>query len=294
VSDRQHSNAPAGGAAGAAKLSGSQGSPGREEERKAIARRLSRIKHKIIVMSGKGGVGKSTVAVNLAYTLAHHGCRVGLLDIDIHGPNVPKMLGIEGKRITGSDSALKPVLHGPNLKLMSIGFLLRSASDAVIWRGPLKMRIIEQFIKDVEWEDLDFLIVDAPPGTGDEPLSVCQMIDDADGALIVTTPQEVALTDIRKSITFCRQVSTRVLGVIENMSGFVCPHCGQRMDLFKSGGGARVAKEMQVPFLGEIPFDATVVDAGDSGVPITALAGDCAVTRAMRSIIERLGFGGGC
>ena len=269
---------------------GREKSPDQLEDEQALARRLSQIKHKMLVMSGKGGVGKSTVAVNLAFSLVRSGWKVGLLDVDIHGPNVPKMLGIEGERARGSGDVLMPVLHSPNLKVMSIGFLLRTASDAVIWRGPLKMRIIKQFLKDVEWGELDFLIIDAPPGTGDEPLSVCQLIEDADGALIVTTPQEVALTDVRKSITFCQQMKTPVLGVIENMSGFLCPHCGKRTDLFKSGGGARVADEMQVPFLVTIPIVSTVVDAGDNGIPIVVAEPKGEVAKAFDAIVQKLGF----
>lgn len=262
-------------------------------EREALAKRLAKIKHKILVMSGKGGVGKTTVAVNLAISLARAGKKVGLMDVDIHGPNVPKMLGIEKGRVVGEGEGLLPVEHSPNLKLMSAAFLLRSTSDAIIWRGPLKMGLIKQFIKDVEWGELDFLITDAPPGTGDEPLSVCQLIPDADGALIVTTPQEVALTDIRKSITFCRQVKMNVLGVIENMSGFVCPHCGKKTDLFKSGGGARVADEMQVPFLGRIPIEASVVNAGDEGLPIVVSEPEGEVARAFKEIIAKLGYSEG-
>ena len=257
-------------------------------EREELAKRLSRIRHKILVMSGKGGVGKSTVAVNLAASLARDGKQVGLMDVDLHGPNIPKMLGIESGRITGEGDVIKPVQHSPNLKLMSIGFMLPTQSDAVIWRGPLKMSLIKQFLRDVDWGDLDYLIIDAPPGTGDEPLTVAQLIPDADGAIIVTTPQEVALTDIRKSITFCRKLNMRVLGIVENMSGFICPHCQQRTDLFKSGGGARVAEEMNVPFLGVIPIDGAVVTAGDDGRPIVVHDPEGAVAQAFAAVIGNL------
>ncbi|MBD3236159.1 MAG: P-loop NTPase [Candidatus Eisenbacteria bacterium] len=257
-------------------------------EREAMQKRLSRIRHKILVMSGKGGVGKSTVAVNLAASLARAGKQVGLMDVDLHGPNVPKMLGIETGRVTGEGDVIRPVQHSPNLKLMSIGFMLPKQSDAVIWRGPLKMALIKQFLRDVEWGDLDFLIIDAPPGTGDEPLTVGQLIPDADGAIVVTTPQEVALTDIRKSITFCRKMGMRLLGIIENMSGFICPHCGERTDLFKTGGGARVAEEMDVPFLGGIPIDGSVVAAGDDGTPIVISDPEGAVGEAFAKVIANL------
>jgi Mrp family chromosome partitioning ATPase/predicted Fe-Mo cluster-binding NifX family protein len=236
------------------------------EEDRQLKSRLSRIKHKVIVLSGKGGVGKSTVAVNLAVSLMLAGKRVGLLDVDIHGPSVPKMMGLEGTPIQTEMDCMIPVEVG-DLKVMSIGLLLRNPNDAVIWRGPMKMGVIKQFLKDVVWGDLDYLIVDAPPGTGDEPLSVCQLLPDADGAVVVTTPQEVALSAVRKSINFCRQLNLRVLGVVENMSGFACPHCGKSTELFKVGGGESMAKEMDVPFLGCIPFDPLVGVSGDAGKP---------------------------
>jgi Mrp family chromosome partitioning ATPase/predicted Fe-Mo cluster-binding NifX family protein len=240
--------------------------PDQLEERRALKSRLCRIKHKVIVLSGKGGVGKSTVAVNLAVSLMLAGKRVGLLDVDIHGPSVPKMLKLEGTPVQAEEGCIIPVELG-DLKVMSIGFLLQDQDDAIIWRGPMKMGVIKQFLKDVEWGDLDYLIIDAPPGTGDEPLSVCQLIEDADGAVVVTTPQDVALAAVRKSITFCRQLNLPVLGVVENMSGFVCPHCGKVTEVFKSGGGERMAKEMGVPFLGRIPMDPAIGEACDDGKP---------------------------
>ena len=236
-------------------------------DQEKLDRRLSRIKHKVLILSGKGGVGKSTVAVNLAVALAAAGKKVGLLDVDIHGPSVPKMLGIENITLQGTKESIHPLEVGDNLRVMSIGFLLRSADDAVIWRGPMKMGVIKQFLSDVEWGDLDYLVIDSPPGTGDEPLSVAQLVPDADGAVIVTTPQNIALIDVRKCITFCRQLNLPVLGVVENMSGFVCPHCGERTDLFKSGGGKEMADDMGVPYLGAIPFDPAVVHAADLGEP---------------------------
>ena len=236
-------------------------------EKEKLDRRLSRIKHKVLILSGKGGVGKSTVAVNFAVALAAAGKKVGLLDVDIHGPSVPKMLGLENMPLHGTGDALYPLEVGDNLRVMSIGFLLRDNDDAVIWRGPMKMGVIKQFLSDVEWGDLDYLIIDSPPGTGDEPLSVAQLIPDADGAVIVTTPQNVALIDVRKCVTFCRQLNLPVLGVVENMSGFVCPHCGERTDLFKSGGGGGMADDMEIPFLGAVPFDPAIVLSADMGEP---------------------------
>jgi ATP-binding protein involved in chromosome partitioning len=238
-----------------------------QAEQEQIRQRIRQIKHQILVLSGKGGVGKSTVAVNLAVSLALAGKKVGLLDIDIHGPSIPKILNLEGKTIQSAGDVILPVEMLENLKVMSIGFLLRTSSDAVIWRGPMKYQMIKQFLKDVQWGDLDFLIVDSPPGTGDEPLSIVQLLEKADGAIIVTTPQEVALSDVRKCITFCRQLNLPVLGVLENMSGFVCPKCGEKTDVFKSGGGEIMANEMHVRFLGRIPIDPQIVRACDSGQP---------------------------
>jgi ATP-binding protein involved in chromosome partitioning len=212
-----------------------------EERRKRVAKRMAEVAHKFVVLSGKGGVGKSTVAAYLASSLAARGHRVGLLDTDIHGPSIPKMLGLEEERITVAGDAIVPITAADNLKVMSIAFLLRSRGDAVIWRGPLKMTMIEEFLGNVEWGELDYLIIDSPPGTGDEPLSVVQFLPELDGAIIVATPQEIALNDVEKSITFCRQVKIPVAGVIENMSGFVCPHCNERVDIFKSGGAQHLA-----------------------------------------------------
>lgn len=234
------------------------------QERQLLHSRLSRIKHKIVVLSGKGGVGKSTVAANLAIGLMLSGKRVGLLDVDIHGPSVPTMLGLEKEMIQNSQDGILPVELG-DLKVMSIGFLLKNQDDAVIWRGPMKMGVISQFLRDVNWGDLDFLIIDSPPGTGDEPLSVCQLVEPLDGAVVVTTPQRVASVDVRKSISFCRQLEVPLLGVVENMSGFVCPKCGEKTEIFCSGGGKHIAEDMKVPFLGAIPIDPMVAQSCDTG-----------------------------
>jgi len=238
-----------------------------QAEQKQITENLRKVRHKIIVLSGKGGVGKTTIAANLAVSLSIAGKSTGLLDIDIHGPSIPKVLNLEGTALQTDGEALLPVEVSENLKVMSIGFLLRGSNDAVIWRGPMKHHMIKQFLKDVQWGNLDFLIVDSPPGTGDEPLSVVQLLEKADGAVIVTTPQEMALSDVRKCITFCRNLNLPIIGVLENMSGFVCPECGHRTDIFKSGGGEKMAKEMAVPFLGRIPIDPRIVEACDSGKP---------------------------
>ena len=235
-------------------------------EQQALEERMRRIRHRIIVLSGKGGVGKSTVAANLAVSLSLAGKKVGLLDVDIHGPSIPKMMKLDGAGVQAKGDVMQPV-EKAGLKIMSIGFLLRESDDAVIWRGPMKANVIRQFLKDVEWGELDYLVIDSPPGTGDEPLSVCQLAAPLEGAIVVTTPQDVATADVRKSITFCRQLKLPVLGVVENMSGFVCPKCGEVTDIFKTGGGERMASEMGVPFLGRVPIDPAVGEACDDGTP---------------------------
>lgn len=246
---------------------GAQGNQDRRDEKAGIEEALERIGHKIVVLSGKGGVGKSTVAVNLAVSLSMAGYRVGLMDIDIHGPSVPKMLGLDGTVMVPSERGkLIPADLG-GLKVMSIGFLLPGEAEAVIWRGPAKASAIRQFVGEVEWGDLDYLVVDCPPGTGDEPLTVIQTLEKVDGAVVVTTPQDVALADVRKSISFCGQLNLSILGVLENMSGMVCPHCGETVEVFKSGGGEAMATEMRIPFLGRIPMDPRIVMAGDDGRP---------------------------
>lgn len=262
-------------------------SPEEYADRRRLQARLCRIDHKIIVLSGKGGVGKSTVAVNLATALMLSGLRVGLLDVDIHGPSVPTMLGLERETIEGSDGGLLPVELG-NMKIMSLGFLLKNSDEAVIWRGPMKMGVIKQFLTDVDWSDLDYLIVDAPPGTGDEPLSLCQLIQPLDGAVIVTTPQRVAAVDVRKSISFCRQVSVPVLGVIENMSGFACPKCGEITQIFPAGGGEKIAADMKVPYLGAIPMDPVIAQSGDAGQAFIHHFASSPTAKIMQDIINKI------
>jgi Mrp family chromosome partitioning ATPase len=238
-----------------------------KQQEARVEAQLKRIKQTIVVMSGKGGVGKSTVATNLAVALAQREYKVGLMDADIHGPNIPKMLGIEGVPLIETGNGTEPVMYYPNLKVISIGFMLSNQDQAIIWRGPLKHKAIQQFIGDISWGELDYLIVDLPPGTGDEPLSVAHVIKHVDGAIIVTTPQDVALLDSRKTVTFARQLNIPVHGIVENMSGFVCPHCGKRTDIFKTGGGEKAAEEMNVPFLGRIPLDPDMVSLCDGGSP---------------------------
>ncbi len=253
-----------------------------------LARRvLKRIKHKFLVMSGKGGVGKTSTAVNLAIALSEKGYKVGLMDVDIHGPDIPRMLGLEGMMDVNGEQKLKPKQYSKNLHAVSIESLMPNRDDAIIWRGPVKHSAIRQFIGDVDWGDLDYLIVDSPPGTGDEPLTVAQLVTDAK-AIIVTTPQEVALADIRKSISFCRTVKMEIFGLIENMSGFECPHCNKMVDLFGTGGGEKTAKEAGIPFLGRIPFDPRMVSCGDSGVSYQGENRNSSVTKAFTSIVEKM------
>ena len=269
--------------------------PGEREEdfleRQVLQSRMCRIKHKIMVLSGKGGVGKSTVAVNLATSLAMAGKRVGLLDVDIHGPSVPKLLHLERSQISAREDAMLPVkvrCGEGRLSVMSIGFLLRERDDAVIWRGPRKYGVIKQFLKDVEWGELDYLVVDSPPGTGDEPLAVAQLIERADGAVVVTTPQEVAVQDVRRCVVFCRQVGLPVLGVIENMSGFTCPKCGEHVSIFGADGGRAMAEEMGVPYLGAIPIEPEVVVSGDSGTPMVQAHPHSETAKAFGRIVRVL------
>ncbi|NHJ84620.1 MAG: Mrp/NBP35 family ATP-binding protein [Asgard group archaeon] len=249
---------------------------------------LKGIKHVLVVASGKGGVGKTTVAVNIATSLAKRGYSVGILDADITGPNVPKMIGLEDQR-PEYDNELKkiiPITSSEGVKVISMEFLLENKSDAVIWRGPLKMGAINQFLGDVKWDELDFLIIDLPPGTSDEPLSVAQMIPRADGVIIVTTPQEVALLDVKKSISFVAKVGMKVLGIIENMSGFKCPHCGEEINIFSKDGGLKAAVELNIPFLGAIPLDPKIVPLADAGKPI--VVSDSATQKVFEGIIDNI------
>ncbi|MDD1772197.1 MAG: Mrp/NBP35 family ATP-binding protein [Methanomassiliicoccales archaeon] len=253
-----------------------------------LKKSLARIKHKIIVMSGKGGVGKSTVTVNIATALAMRGYEVGILDADIHGPNIPKMLHIEDGEVMSDEDGLMPVLVPPHMKVMSMAFLLQDPDTPVVWRGPIKMGALRQFVADVKWGDLDYLIVDLPPGTGDEPLTIGQLLEDADGAIIVTTPQDVALLDSRKSVTFAQALKLPVLGIVENMSGLICPHCQNHIDLFKVGGGERAAAEMGVPFLGRVPLDPNVVLGGDDGTPIVLKDQNNVAAKAFHEMVDKL------
>ncbi|MDO8123974.1 MAG: Mrp/NBP35 family ATP-binding protein [Candidatus Hermodarchaeota archaeon] len=257
-------------------------------EQQEIAERMRHIKHKIIILSGKGGVGKTTVAINLATSLAWQGHTIGILDADIHGPDVPKMLGLEGARMVGGDKGLEPVIGPLNILTVSMEFLLQSADTPVIWRGPLKMRVISEFLSKVNWGSLDYLIIDLPPGTGDESLSIMQLLPDLDGVIIVTTPQEVALLDSRKAASMVRQMNVPILGLIENMSGFHCPHCGEVTNIFGKGGGKNAAKELNLFFLGDLPFDHRVMLLSDEGKPFIVTESKTPVAQAFQKAVERL------
>jgi Mrp family chromosome partitioning ATPase len=252
-----------------------------------IRQSLGRIRHKLLVMSGKGGVGKSSMATNLATALAGKGFKVGLLDVDLHGPSIATMMGLEGLLDITADNEVLPIVHGDHLKIVSMQSLMTDGDQAVIWRGPAKTGVIRQFIGNVQWGELDILIIDAPPGTGDEPLSVAQTIDGAK-ALIVTTPQSVALSDVRKSINFCRTINLELVGLVENMGPFACPCCGKTISPFSSDGGRKTAEQMGVAFLGALPFDPEVVRAGDAGKPLMDQGRGSAFTEALEAVISSL------
>lgn len=255
------------------------------EEPKLVSN-LRGIKKKIMVMSGKGGVGKSTVSANLAATLADRGYKVGLLDSDIHGPTIPTMFGVKGQRPTVGEKGIIPVKVNDNLKVMSVGLLLDSDDSPVIWRGPAKMGAIKQFLEEVDWGVLDYLIIDLPPGTGDEPLSIAQLIGNLDGTVVVTTPQDVALTSVRKSLNFAKMLEVPVIGMVENMSGIVCPHCNEVIHVFGSGGVARAAEDFGVEVLGTLPIETEVAATSDSGKVHEDIKGDSEWYKTFNKIVD--------
>jgi ATP-binding protein involved in chromosome partitioning len=262
----------------------------RYEEEQRLKLKMSRIKRKIAVISGKGGVGKSTVTVNLAMAFAMHGYadRVGILDADITGPCVPKMLGLHGQRLPASPAGIFPALGPMGIKVVSMDFLLPSEEAPVIWRGPLKMRAISQFLSDIVWGELEFLFIDLPPGTGDEPLSIMQLIPEMDGVIIVTIASEVSQIVVKKAVTFSRKLSIPIIGVIENMSGFVCPKCGTEIDIFKVGGGKKIAEDLSAPFLGSIPLDPEICRDSDNGMPFITEHVNSSATKAFTEIVKKI------
>ncbi|MCW3996882.1 MAG: Mrp/NBP35 family ATP-binding protein [Candidatus Bathyarchaeota archaeon] len=255
------------------------------DEQQRLKERMGKIKHKIAVISGKGGVGKSTITVNLATAFAQKGNKVGILDADIHGPSVPKLLGLEGKQVKTGPPGAFPVEGPLGMKVMSIDFFLAEQMPT-IWRGPLKMRAIRQFLADIVWGELDFLFIDLPPGTGDEPLSIAQLLPEIDGVVIVTMPSELSSAIVKKAITFAQRLNMPIIGVVENMSGFVCPGCGEKIEIFQSGGGKKMAEEAGVPFLGSIPIDPKVGADSDKGTPFILSHKDSAATMAFMKIVE--------
>ena len=257
------------------------------EEQQKLRERMGKIKHKIAVISGKGGVGKSTVTVNLAAAFAGRGFKVGVLDADIHGPSVPRLLGLEGQRAKYGPPGIFPIDGPMGIKAMSIDFFLPEEAPT-IWRGPLKMRAIRQFLVDIVWGELDFLFIDLPPGTGDEPLSVAQLLPDIDGVVIVTMPTGLSSSVVKRAITFAERLNMPVIGVVENMSGFVCPHCGTKTEIFESGGGEKMAGEMAVEFLGSIPIDPKIGVEADKGQPFVVANRDSAAAKAFMEIVEKV------
>lgn len=253
-----------------------------------ITSTLNNIKHKIIILSGKGGVGKSTVSANIALLLSKKGYNVGLLDGDLHGPSIPKILGADNKKPEFTQEAILPVSASPNLKIMSMAFLISDPDSPVIWRGPMKMGALKQFIIDVHWGNLDYLLIDMPPGTGDEPLSIIQLIPDTDGAIIVTTPQDVALLSVRKSVNFVKKMNIPLIGIIENMSGFNCPHCNNTVDIFKTGGGLVASRDLHATFLGKIPIDPDIVEMGDQGTTYKILNENSSTAKTFQKIIKKI------
>jgi ATP-binding protein involved in chromosome partitioning len=258
-----------------------------EEDKARLEDQLQHIRHKLLVMSGKGGVGKTSVAIYLALGLAQRGYQVGLLDVDIHGPDVPRMLGMSGQFEMDAEGFMVPQRYSDHLQVVSIEGLLHDRDAAVIWRGPLKHKYIHQSMSQVNWGELDFLVIDSPPGTGDEPMSVAQTISGVQ-AIVITTPQEISLADVRKAINFCRKVGMPILGLVENMSGLICPHCGKEIQLFSRGGGQRTADLMKIPLLASQPFDLRVVAGGDAGKPLLGVADDSPFIRAVMGLVDQV------
>ena len=261
-----------------------------EEQTKKVRERMSKVKHKIAVISGKGGVGKSVVTANLAMAFALNGRegRVGILDADIHGPCIPKIIGLKGQRLQAGPPGIFPAFGPLGIKVVSMDFLLPEQETPVIWRGPLKYHAIRQFLSDIVWGELDYLFIDLPPGTGDESLSVMQLLPDMDGVVIVTIPSEVSQDVVKKAVSFARQLTTPIIGVIENMSGFICPNCGAEINIFKVGGGEKIASEMNVPFLGRIPIDPKICEDSDEGMPFVVRHRDSAAAKAFAEIVKKI------
>ena len=261
-----------------------------DDRERRIKVRMSKVKHKVAVISGKGGVGKTMVTVNLAVAYAKNGRegRVGILDADIHGPCVPKMLGVKGRMLQAGPPGIFPAVGPLGIKVVSMDFLLPSQETPVIWRGPLKMAAIRQFLSDIIWGELDLLLIDLPPGTGDEPLSVMQLLPEMDGVVIVTIPSEVSQDVVKKAVTFARQLNVPVIGIIENMSGFVCPKCGAEINIFSVGGGEKISSDLNIPFLGRVPLDPKICEDSDKGLPFIIEHADSPAAKAFVEIVEKI------
>ncbi len=258
------------------------------EEKEKIKTKLAKVKHKIAVLSGKGGVGKSVVTANLATALASHARFIGILDADFHGPSIPKILGVRGNMLSSGPTGIFPVIGPLNMKIVSFDFLLPQDETPLIWRGPLKMNALRQLLSQIVWGSLDYLLIDLPPGTGDEPLSIAQLIHGLDGVIIVTIPSEVSQVVVKRSIGFTKRLNLSVIGVIENMAGFICPKCGSKYDIFGSGGGRKIAEELKVPFLGSIPLDPRISQCSDSGVPFIVEDPDSEATKSFNEIVDKI------
>jgi ATP-binding protein involved in chromosome partitioning len=258
------------------------------EQQELLKYRMKQVKHKVAVISGKGGVGKSTVTVNLAAAFALHGKHVGILDADIHGPSVPRLLGLTGQQVKVGPPGAFPVMGPLGMKVVSIDFFLPEEKTPTIWRGPLKMTAIRQFLSDVVWGELDVLFIDLPPGTGDEPLSVAQLLPDIDGVIIVTMPSELSRAVVKKAIEFAQRLGMPIIGVVENMSGYICPTCGDKIDIFRSGGGKKMAEETGVPFLGSIPIDPKIGVDSDKGLPFVMEHADSLGAKAFVEIVKKV------
>ncbi|MBS7658377.1 Mrp/NBP35 family ATP-binding protein [Candidatus Bathyarchaeota archaeon] len=259
-----------------------------KKQEEMLKKRMKKVKHKVAVISGKGGVGKSIVTANIALSFAKKGYKIGILDADFHGPSIPKILGVRGSKLEASPLGILPVTGPLNIKIVSIDFLLPKDETPVVWRGPLKMNAIRQFLSEVAWGDLDILFIDLPPGTGDEPLSVIKLIPEMSGVVVVTTPSEVSQLVVKKSIEFAKELSIPVIGVIENMSGFACPNCGFQINLFNVGGGEKIAKELNVPFLGKIPLDIELSQSADEGAPLIIKKSNSKVLKSFFNITNKV------
>jgi ATP-binding protein involved in chromosome partitioning len=258
------------------------------EQQELLKYRMKQVKHKVAVISGKGGVGKSTITVNLAAAFALHGKRVGILDADIHGPSVPRLLGLTGQQVKVGPPGAFPVTGILGMKVVSIDFFLPEERTPTIWRGPLKRTAIRQLLSDIVWGELDVLFIDLPPGTGDEPLSIAQFLPDIDGVVIVTMPSELSRAVVKKAITFAQRLGMPIIGVVENMSGYICPSCGEKIDIFQSGGGKKMAEEAGVPFLGSLPIDPKIGVASDRGSPFVIEHADSPAAKAFIAIVEKV------